>query len=131
MRRFTLITIIVLFALLAGAAVYQILLVQGKPRNLAGPGLSPADDDVILTDLVGMSRTAAVAALREGDLAYRVEAAGDGEGDTDRVVSQDPGPGVLVREGTTVTLRVDCTPAPCPTPTSGEEIVDPCGCATG
>src|ERR687895_270313 len=129
MRRFTLITIIGLFAVLTAATVYQVLLVKDKPRTLPGPGLTPGEDDLILTDLVGMSRADAVASLVEDDLRYRVEPAGDGTNDTDDVVGQDPAPGELVAEGTEVTLRVDCTPAPC-TPPPGEEIVDPCGCTT-
>lgn len=128
MRRFTLITIIGLFAVLLAAAVYQIALVTGKPRNLPGPGLTGGEDRVILRDLTGRSRQDAVAEIERVDLAYRVEPAGAPH--DDRVVGQDPPPGTLLDEGDTVTLRVRCEPAPCPAPPEGEEIVDPCSCAT-
>ncbi|MCA1726815.1 MAG: PASTA domain-containing protein [Actinobacteria bacterium] len=131
MRRFTLLTIIGLFLVLSAATVYQVLLVKDKPHNLVGPGLDPKPGEVILTNLVGKLREDALAELRAGDLRYRVVAAGDDEGATDRVVSQDPGGGILVQEGTVVTLRVDCgPPAPCPAPPEGEEIVDSCSCET-
>jgi len=41
MRRWTLIAIIVIFAVLVAATVAQIALVAGKPRNLPGPGFTP------------------------------------------------------------------------------------------
>ena len=41
MRRWTLITILVLFAVLVTAAVIQLTLVAGKPRNYPGPGFTP------------------------------------------------------------------------------------------
>ena len=44
MRRGTLITIIVLFGLIAVAAVFQVLAVADKPRNCPGPGLDVDPD---------------------------------------------------------------------------------------
>ncbi|HYU56713.1 MAG TPA: PASTA domain-containing protein [Actinomycetota bacterium] len=127
MRRFTLVTIVVLFALLAAAAVYQIVLVSGKPRGFVGPGLSPSAGRLILGDMVGRQRRDAEALLEDAGLDVRVEPRG---GDSDIVVAQDPAAGSLVEDGTEVRLAVECVPAPCPTPPQGQEIVDPCGCVT-
>lgn len=128
MRRFTLVTIIVLFAGLAAATIYQVVLVQGKPRGFPGPGLT-GEDQIILRDLTGELREDAIATLRGVGLDYRVMPAGDVPLD-DRVTAQSPPPGTLLEPGAVVTLEVRCRPRPCPAPGEGEEIVDPCSCAT-
>ncbi len=68
MRRFTLLTIVVLFALLTAAAVYQVLLVRGKPRQYVGPGLSPPPGAVILRNLTGRDRDDVLAELEDAGL---------------------------------------------------------------
>ena len=128
MRRFTLLAIIGLLAVLTAATIYQVVLVQGKPREFPGPGLT-GDDRIILRDLTGQFRTDAIATLREVGLRYRVVPAGETPLD-DRVASQSPSPGTLLDEGAEVVIEVRCRPRPCPAPGEGEEIVDPCGCAT-
>jgi hypothetical protein len=129
MRRFTLITIIGLFVVLTAATIYQVVLVQGEERRFPGPGLTGGDDRIILRDLTGELRGDAIDTLREVGLAYRVMPAGDAPLD-DRVVAQSPSPGTLLEEDAVVTLEVRCRPKPCPAPGEGEEIVDPCSCAT-
>jgi beta-lactam-binding protein with PASTA domain len=128
MRRFTLITIIGLLAVLTGATIYQVLLVRGKPRTAPGPGLS-GDGQVILLDLTNRPREDAIRELEDNELAYRVQAQPVDPLD-DRVVAQDPAPGSVLAEGTVVTLIVRCQPRPCPAPPPGEQVVDPCGCGT-
>ncbi len=128
MRRFTLITIIALFAALTAATIYQVVLVKDKPREFPGPGLT-GDDRIILRDLTGLSRGEAIATLEGVGLRYRVTPAGEAPLD-DRVAAQAPSPGTLLDEGAEVVIEVRCRPKPCPAPGDGEEIVDPCSCAT-
>ena len=73
-------------------------------------GIFDGNDEVELPELVGLEQENAIAILEEQNLEYEIEERYDSEVPENIVISQSPTPGISVKQGSTVDLRVSIGP---------------------
>ena len=73
-------------------------------------GMFGGNDEVEMPDLVGMEQEEAIEVLEEHNLEVEIQEIHDSEVPENRVISQSPSPGMSVKEGSTVDLRISIGP---------------------
>jgi hypothetical protein len=100
------------------------------PQASSPPPSPVATGAGIMPPLIGLQRTDAEVKLRAAGILFKVvPVQPQAQASAGRVLAQHPAAGTSVAPKDEATITVICVPLPCPTPTGGKTIYDPCSCA--